>query len=115
MRAHDPDAIVAGLAEMEFSSIAPFNHGDVGVFWSTGGTSPWERHPDTDEFLAVLDGEIELTVLFDDGPKATVVRKGSFFIVPQGHWHRQEIRGSVRELYLTPGRTEHSEAEDPRV
>ena len=80
----------------------------------SGGTSPWERHPDTDELLYILEGRADATILHDDGPVVTPVGEGSVIVVPRGLWHRHTLHGTVKELYLTPGRSEHSTAEDPR-
>jgi quercetin dioxygenase-like cupin family protein len=114
MRAHDLGATLDELAELEFRELARFNRGSVGVFWASGGTSPWERHPDDDELLQVLEGEAQIVVLTDEGPVTTLVCAGSVFVVPRGLWHRHRMLGKVKELYVTPGRTEHSTAEDPR-
>lgn len=90
----------------------PFNKGRtwVGRF---SGQSPWERHPDGDELLYVLEGEVEITVLIQEGRNMRTIRAGSFFVVPQGLWHRQLSRGIAVQFGATPGRTEHSQAEDP--
>ena len=114
MQAHDPKRVLETLPEMEFRELSAFNDGAIGVFWAEGGTSPWERHPDTDELLQVIQGEIVVTVLTDDGPVDTPVPAGSSFVVPRGHWHRQTLHGRVLELYCTPGASEHSTADDPR-
>ncbi len=117
LKAHDPAAVADTLAEMEFHELARFDAGQAGVFWSTaGGPSPWEMHPDCDEMLQVLEGEIEVEVLpADHGPGVkTCVPAGSFFVVPRGCWHRQNLLARTKELYLTPGRSLHSTAEDPR-
>ena len=114
----DPLATAAVLAEMEFKQLATFGDGQIGVFWSeAGGPSPWEMHPDCDEFLQVLEGEIDVEVLPIDGGAGEKVRitAGSFFVVPRGFWHRQNMLQRTHELYLTPGRSLHSTADDPRV
>ena len=116
--AHDPTAVADGLAEMEFRELATFDDGHAGVFWSeVGGPSPWEMHPDCDELLQVLEGEIEVEVLPEDGSASVVTRvaAGSFFVVPRGWWHRQNLLKRTKEFYLTPGRSLHSSKADPRI
>lgn len=116
--AHDPLAVSRALAEMEFHDIAPFDDGHAGVFWSgAGGPSPWEMHPECDELLQVLEGAIELEILPNPGGAGTVTRvpAGSLVVVPRGCWHRQTLLEKTRELYLTPGPSLHSHAEDPRL
>ena len=114
----NPLRVAKNLAEMEFHELATFNAGHVGVFWSeAGGPSPWEMHPDCNEMLQVLEGEIEVEVLPAGGGPGlrTRVLAGSFCVIPQGCWHRQRLLERSKELYLTPGSTRHSNAEDPRV
>lgn len=114
----DPLATAAVLAEMEFKQLATFGDGQIGVFWSeAGGLSPWEMHPDCDELLQVLSGEIEVEVLPIGGGvgKKARIPAGSFFVVPRGCWHRQSLIERTHELYLTPGQSLHSTADDPRV
>jgi quercetin dioxygenase-like cupin family protein len=117
LKANDPGAVADGLPEMEFRELARFDAGHAGVFWSeAGGPSPWEMHPDCDEMLQVLEGEIEVEVLPADGGAGikTRVPAGSFLVVPRGCWHRQNLLARTKEFYLTPGRSLHSTAKDPR-
>ena len=114
MRAHPVQPTIDGLSELEFRQLSSFNQGGVGVFWAEGGTSPWERHPDDDELLYVLEGEVEVTVLTQEESIQATISAGSVFVVPRGLWHRQTLKGRVKQLYVTPGATEHSTAEDPR-
>ncbi len=114
LTSHDPRAIVSTLPPMEFRQLEAFNQGHIGVFQCGEGVSPWERHPDDDELLFVLEGEVDLIVMFDDGQVTTTVEAGSLFVVPRGRWHRHHVRKTLAELYLTPGATEHSKADDPR-
>ena len=114
MRAHPLTATVDALDEMEFRTLEQFNRGTAGVFWCGAGTSPWERHPDDDELLHVIEGEVVIRVLTDSGPVDTTVGAGSVFVVPRGLWHRHQVPERLKEFYVTPGATEHSMAEDPR-
>jgi len=61
-----------------------------------------ERHPGGDEMLHILDGEVDITVLTDDGRVETTARAGSIFVCPKGLWHRQMSRSGVTVLYATP-------------
>jgi PhnB protein len=102
-------------ADAAVRHVARLDELTLGVMSYTGQT-PWERHPDGDELLFALDGEVEVTVLTDDGPVRETVRKGSAFVCPRGLWHRQLARESVSMLYGTATETsEVSFAEDPRV
>jgi mannose-6-phosphate isomerase-like protein (cupin superfamily) len=90
-----------------------FNGGStwVGRF---SGQSPWERHPEGEELLHVLEGEVEVTILSKNGATRRRVAAGSIFVVPRGHWHRQRALKPVLECGATSGRTDYSEAADPR-
>ncbi len=79
------------------------------------GATPWERHPDGDEYLHVLDGEVDVTVLTADGPTHVPVPAGSVFVCPRGLWHRQTPQTAATVLFATPtATTEASWADDPR-
>jgi PhnB protein len=96
-------------------NVAKIGNLTLGVMSYTGQT-PWERHPDGDELLLALDGELDITTLTDDGPVTRKLRAGEAFVCPQGLWHRQFAEKSVSMLYGTPIDTsESSDADDPRV
>lgn len=114
MRAVDLLAEVSALDEVEFKELSRFADGTVGVFWAGSGISPWERHPTTEELLLVLEGSVTIEVLTDDGSVDIDVLAGQAFVVPRGHWHRHKHNGTVKELYVTPGPSDMSFAEDPR-
>ncbi len=99
-----------GLAR--FWMLGPCNGGMawVGRF---SGASPWERHPDGDEVLHVLEGEVQVVLLGESGTVRTRLQAGQVFIVPRNTWHQQEARGTVVQWGATPGRTEHSDRENP--
>ena|SRR5215510_6385114 len=126
MKAHDIRAALSGVpeltitssttaeaAEAAFPRLTSFNEGGVFV-GRYSGQPPWERHPQADELLYVLDGEIDVTVLTDDGPLHVTVGAGSIFVVPRGLWHRPVARAAVTLLSATPKPTEVSFTEDPR-
>jgi quercetin dioxygenase-like cupin family protein len=113
----NPSDIADQSDEMDFRDLASFDEGGGGVFWSSeGGPSPWEMHPDCDELLHVIEGEIDVEILPTGNGEGTVatVKAGWFLVVPRGCWHRQYIRSRSKEFYLTPGQTLHSHSADPR-
>jgi mannose-6-phosphate isomerase-like protein (cupin superfamily) len=97
-----------------FLDVVQFNGSNVGACNITGTSPIWEMHPDTDELFYVLDGEFEITLLKDDGMEHFVAPAGSVFSIPKGLWHKPAAPQGVKLIYLTPGITLHSEAEDPR-
>ena len=102
-------------ADAAVRNVAKIGNLTLGVMSYTGQT-PWERHPDGDELLLALDGELDITTLTDDGPVTRKLRAGEAFVCPQGLWHRQFAEKSVSMLYGTPvDASENSVADDPRV
>ena len=96
-------------------NVAKIGNLTLGVM-SYAGQTPWERHPDGDELLLALDGELDITILTDDGPVTRKLRVGEAFVCPQGLWHRQFAEKSASTLYGTPIENgEGSVADDPRV
>lgn len=79
------------------------------------GLTPWERHRNGDELLHVLDGEVDLTVLTDEGPVQRTIHAGEIFVCPRGLWHRQHAAEMTTGLFATPLPSDVSWAEDPRV
>jgi quercetin dioxygenase-like cupin family protein len=114
MQSHNLVKAIEGLAEVEFKQLATFNDGSVGVYWAADGVSPWERHPEDDELLYVIEGHVTVEVLTEDDRVEVPVTEGSTFIVPRNHWHRHKVDGLVKEMYVTPGPSETSFADDPR-
>ncbi len=125
--AHDLRAALSGLPELAIASsttaeeaaaavrpIASLDQCTLGVMRYSGLT-PWERHPDGDELLHPLEGEVDVTLLTDSGPTHVTVRAGSVFVCPRGLWHRQLPRPAVTMFFGTPTENEEvSWAEDPR-
>ena len=123
MKAHDLRQALSAVATgtvttaeedaAAFPRLASFNDGAIYVGRFSGQT-PWERHPDADELLYVLDGAVDITLLAADGAAQVSVAAGSAFVVPRGLWHRQLARPSVTLLAAVPDNSEISEADDPR-
>src|SRR5215510_12113947 len=126
MEAHNLRAALSGLPTLTITSRTTAEEADAAVreFGSLNqctlslmrysGQPPWERHPKGDELLHVLEGEIDVTVLSEEGPMQVPVRAGSVFVVPRGLWHRPVARSGVTLFSATPRPTEVSFATDPR-
>jgi hypothetical protein len=65
--------------------------------------------------LQVVEGSVDIEVVTDEGSEITTVAAGSVFVVPRGHWHRHRHTRLVKELHLTPGLSNMSFEEDPRI
>lgn len=92
------------------------NHLWLGRFGggSVGQRSPWERHPEGQEVLHVLEGSVEITLFLDSGPVGRRLDAGSLFVVPTNVWHAHTPLAATLEFGATPGKSEHSTAADPR-
>jgi len=100
--------------EGTFLDIVQFNGRHVGACDITGVSPVWEMHPDTDEFFYIPEGTFEMTILTDAGPEIHLAPAGSAFVVPQGLWHKPAAPKGAKFMYFTPGKSLHSEAQDPR-
>ena len=74
------------------------------------GESAWERHVHGDEYVAVIDGTTELTMIVDGDDVTHTMSGGQFVIVPQGTWHRFRTPDEVKIMTITPQPTEHARA-----
>ena len=82
---------------------------DGGVFISHySGISEWERHPNGDELVQVIEGETTLILLSDNIETANTLKQGELLVVPQNMWHRFETPKGVKVLTITPQPTDHS-------
>jgi mannose-6-phosphate isomerase-like protein (cupin superfamily) len=102
-----PTMAFSGGAEMAFAEIAAYRDGAVYVgFYS--GSSEWERHPNGDEVVLVLEGST--TCVLHAGGKEEAVRLGpnELLVVPANTWHRFEASKGLKVLTVTPQPTDHS-------
>ncbi|MBV1881142.1 MAG: cupin domain-containing protein [Pseudomonadales bacterium] len=97
-----------------FKNIVEFNGSNFGACNIAGVSDVWEMHPDTDELFHILEGEAVITLLEDSGEVPYRAVAGSMFAIPKGVWHKQGAPNGVKFIYYTPGKTVHSEAENPR-
>ena len=97
-----------------FVTLAPFRDGNI-FSAKFAGDGAWERHPNGDELVQIVDGSATLHIMTEDGPKSFAVSAGMMVIMPQGTWHRFHAPAGVTVLSATPQPTEHTSAEDPRT
>ncbi|MGB3806990.1 MAG: cupin [Erythrobacter sp.] len=63
----------------------------------------WERHPNGEEFILQLSGELELVLEQDDIRHCLPLQANEFVIVPKCVWHTANVIESGSALYITPG------------
>ena len=77
------------------------------------GSSPWTRHPDGDALFFNVSGRCLFTLLTEEGELEREIAEGSYFVIPQGLWHRFHSEEEVVQWGTAPGDTQHSDAVDP--
>ncbi|MEM9200433.1 MAG: cupin domain-containing protein [Actinomycetota bacterium] len=102
-RSHDstPDELAgafARLADTEMGAVF------IGHY---GGDSQWERHIG-DEYVSVVAGSTEMTMIIDGADVTRTMTAGQFVIVPKGTWHRFHTPDEVKVMTISPQPTEHS-------
>ena len=111
----DLRAEVSQLSERAPRLLGSMDNATIMVVKSSG-RPPWERHPDGDELILVLEGGGDITVLTEEGPVTSELSPGKLFVCPKGLWHRSHAQPAMTALYITPlAGGEHSFAEDPRT
>jgi mannose-6-phosphate isomerase-like protein (cupin superfamily) len=99
-----------------FATLAPFRDGNI-FSAKFSGEGAWERHPNGDELVQIVDGATALHIMTAEGPQSYALGAGMIAIVPQGSWHRFVSPNGVTLVTATPKPTEHLtvDVEDPRA
>jgi len=99
-----------------FATLTPFRDGNI-FSAKFSGNGAWERHPNGDELVQVVEGETKFHIMTDAGKETHTLKAGMLVIVPQGLWHRFEAPDGVCLMTATPKPTEHLtvDVEDPRT
>jgi mannose-6-phosphate isomerase-like protein (cupin superfamily) len=77
-----------------------------------------ERHPDGDEFVMVLSGDVELLLMAAGTERHVRLADGLGVIIPAGTWHQLIVHQPSSLLFVTPvpARTQHRSPRDvPRA
>ena len=72
----------------------------------------WERHPEGDELVVLLRGQVTLLLeRSDEIERVHLTEPGHFVSIPRGTWHTAHPVEPCTMLFITPGRgTEHRPA-----
>ena len=99
-----------------FVTLAPYRDGNIYSAKFSGDAS-WERHPNGDELVQIVDGSCTLHLMTDHGLESHEVGAGATIVVPQNTWHRFHAPNGVSIVTATPRPTEHLtvDVEDPRT
>jgi mannose-6-phosphate isomerase-like protein (cupin superfamily) len=99
------------------SAVRLADYRDGSIFASKfAGRGDWERHPEGEEIVQIVDGSAVLHLVTEEGPQSVTLAAGTLAIVPQGAWHRFECPEGVTLLTVTPQPSEHvrEDVADPR-
>jgi hypothetical protein len=63
----------------------------------------WEMHPQGDEFVYLLSGDVELHLELPSGAAATRIAGRGAVLVPRGIWHTARVFAPSRMFFVTRG------------
>lgn len=63
----------------------------------------WEMHPDADEFVYLLEGEVIFQLQSDAGIANIPLKGRGAVVVPRGVWHTAKVAAPSRLLFVTRG------------
>lgn len=102
-------------AEAEDAAFAQLGSTSGGEIFAGGfsGQSAWEKHPNGNEIVQVIDGETLFDIIEEGERSRHTLRKGQLVVVPAGCWHRFISATGVTLMTVTPLPTETSDNDDP--
>jgi mannose-6-phosphate isomerase-like protein (cupin superfamily) len=63
----------------------------------------WERHPNGDELVLCVDGQMTLHQEVDGSDRTVTLRAGEAVINPPGVWHTADVEGPATAVFITAG------------
>lgn len=83
----------------------------VSEFSCDGDWGNWEMHPEGDEFVYLLEGDIEFQLETVEGVIAQRITGRGAVVVPRGVWHTAKVFQPSRMFFITLGAgTQHRPA-----
>jgi mannose-6-phosphate isomerase-like protein (cupin superfamily) len=71
----------------------------------------WEMHPEGDEFVYLLAGEVTLQLQSQEGQTSVPLHGRGATVIPKGVWHTAKVAAPSRLLFVTLGAgTQHRPA-----
>ena len=89
-----------------FGRVAQYRDGAIFTA-KFAGKSAWERHPQGDEIVQIVDGTTTLHLIAAEGRQSLYLRAGMMAIVPRNAWHQFDAPDGVCVMTATPQPTEH--------
>jgi mannose-6-phosphate isomerase-like protein (cupin superfamily) len=99
-----------------FVTLTPYRDGNI-YSAKFSGRAAWERHPNGDELVQIVDGATSVDIIVDGKMETHQLTAGMTVVMPQGAWHRFRAPDGVSIITATPRPTEHLtvDVEDPRA
>jgi len=99
-----------------FVTLTPYRDGNI-YSAKFSGRAAWERHPNGDELVQIVDGATGVDIIVDGKMETHQLTAGMTVVVPQGAWHRFHAPNGVSIVTATPRPTEHLtvDVDDPRT
>ena len=99
-----------------FVTLTPYRDGNI-YSAKFSGRAAWERHPNGDELVQIVDGATSVDIIVDGKMETHQLAAGMTVVVPQNAWHRFHAPNGVSIVTATPRPTEHLtvDVEDPRT
>jgi mannose-6-phosphate isomerase-like protein (cupin superfamily) len=106
----------AAERQTAIARLTPYRDGAVFAA-KFSGKSAWERHPQGDEIVHIVEGKTTLHLITAEGRESLALKAGMLVVVPQNAWHQFEAPDGVSLMTATPQPTEHLEidVDDPRT
>ena len=115
LRGRTPETTAAEREEKSaLLRLAPYRDGAIFIAKFAGG-GVWERHPNGDEIVQIIDGTTTLYVISEGHSEAFILSAGAFAVIPQGAWHRFESEEGVSLITATPQPSEFATLDDPSL
>jgi mannose-6-phosphate isomerase-like protein (cupin superfamily) len=115
LRGRTPETTAAEREEeCALSRLAPYRDGSIFIAKFAGG-GVWERHPNGDEIVQIIDGATTLYVISEGRSEAFTLGVGALVVIPQGAWHRFESEEGVSLMTATPQPSEFATLDDPSL
>jgi mannose-6-phosphate isomerase-like protein (cupin superfamily) len=112
LRGRTPETTAAEREEKcALSRLAPYRDGTIFIAKFAGG-GVWERHPNGDEIVQIIDGTTTLYVISEGRSEAFTLSAGALIVIPQGAWHRFESEEGVSLMTATPQPSEFTTLDD---
>jgi mannose-6-phosphate isomerase-like protein (cupin superfamily) len=83
----------------------------VSEFECAADWTMWEMHPQGDEFVYLLSGQVTMILEMGAAVESIELQDRKAFVIPKGVWHTAKVKTPSRMLFVTRGiGTQHRSA-----